>query len=125
MTSNKIKILIIDDEIMICKMFSGYLEDYGFYVKTAETGTKALEIVAEEKFDAAIVDMRLPDMIGNDFILKANEIQPGIRYFIHTGSLEYVIPGELINIGITKDFILHKPVSDMDEVYQKILKYTK
>lgn len=120
-----IRVLIVDDEVMICKMFSGYLEDYGFYVKTAENGEDGLKLVNDEKFDAAIVDMRLPDMIGNDFILKANQIQPDIKYFVHTGSLEYKIPQELKEIGLDNDSILHKPVADMNEVYKRILESTK
>ncbi len=124
MSDKELSVLILDDEEMICKLFKGYLEDFGFSVKTAETGADGLQLVSENSFDAAIVDMRLPDMVGNDFILKSHDINPKMKYFVHTGSLDYKIPEELLEIGVSEDSILHKPIADINEVYEKILEVT-
>jgi hypothetical protein len=66
--------------------------------------------------------MRLPDTTGNELIITANNIRSGIKYFIHTGSLEYHIPEELKKIGLNKDSIIYKPVHDLKEIYNKLLK---
>ena len=91
MNSKKIKIIVVDDEDLICQMLMDFLNDYGIAVEIAASGEEAIKMISENSYDAAIVDMRLPDMVGDDLILKANEIQPGIKYFVHTGSLDYVL----------------------------------
>lgn len=120
--ADKINVLIVDDEEMVGDMLKDFLEDCGFDVKTALTGKEGLGLVSKEKFNVAIVDMRLPDMIGNDFITQANEMHPGIKYFVHTGSHEYRLPEKLIAIGMSHESILYKPVTDMNEIFQAITK---
>ncbi len=122
MSPEDVKVLIVDDEDMVCRMLSGFLEDRGFTVKTALRGEDALELISGENFDAAIVDIRLPDMSGNDFILRADSIKPGIEFFVHTGSIDYLLPEELINLGMSEDSVLHKPIIDMNDITRAILK---
>jgi YesN/AraC family two-component response regulator len=118
--TDKLNVLIIDDEEMVGDMLKDFLEDCGFNVKTALTGKDGLDLVSEVKFHVAIVDMRLPDMIGNDFIIKANEMQSNIKYFVHTGSHEYRLPEKLISIGMSGESILYKPITDMNLILQAI-----
>ena len=58
------KILIVDDQANMCWILSKILEEAGYSVETAHTGSKALAIVARGGIAAAIVDYRLPDMNG-------------------------------------------------------------
>ncbi len=122
MDQEDIRVLIIDDEEIISSTLKDYLEDFNFSIDTADTGEGGLLCLQSAKFDAAIVDLRLPDMDGNDFILKSSRIQPDIEFFIHTGSIDYVIPPELIELGLSADSIIHKPVLDMDTIRDAILK---
>ncbi len=125
MDQKNVKVIIIDDENMVAEMLKDYLEDSGFSVSIAGTGEEGLEMIASENFDVAIVDMRLPDMIGNDFIRKAYIIKPEIRYFVHTGSLNYRLPDELIALGMDRNSILYKPVSDMSKITDAISELTE
>ncbi len=113
-------ILIVDDEEMVGDMLKDFLEDFGFDVKTALNGKDGLDLISKEKFHAAIVDMRLPDMIGNDFIIKADTIQSGIKYFVHTGSHEYRLPEKLKALGLSSETIIYKPILDMNIICQVI-----
>lgn len=124
MDNNELKIIVIDDEDAIRRMFEFFFQDCGCYIKTAENGKQGLQILTSEGFHAAIVDIRMPDMIGTDFILKAYEIRPETKYFIHTGLIYYNIPKELSDIGINEDFIIHKPVLDMYDIFKAIIKQT-
>jgi len=60
----KKKILIIDDEIVFCKLISRWLEKNNFKVVTVHTGESGLEMLANEKFDLLLVDTLLPGMDG-------------------------------------------------------------
>jgi two-component system alkaline phosphatase synthesis response regulator PhoP len=57
-------ILVVDDEPDIVRLLATYLEQDGFAIRTAETGTQALASVKEDKPDLIILDLMLPDLDG-------------------------------------------------------------
>jgi two-component system response regulator HydG len=63
-----IKILIVDDEILLRKALEGVLSSQGYVVKSCERGDKALDLVQKEFFDLALIDVRLPDVNGLDLL---------------------------------------------------------
>ena len=122
---SEIRVIIIDDEKMITKMLRGYLEDHGFAVRTAHTGEEGLAFLAREPFDAAIIDLRLPDMEGSEIIAKGMKLQPQIKCFIHTGSVDYMPSEDLISMGIDLESIIHKPILNMADICRMIEKKVK
>ena len=58
------KILVVDDEPMICNSCKEILEDDGYQVDLAYSGQEGLKKALEDRFDLAIVDMKMPDMNG-------------------------------------------------------------
>ncbi|HNW28235.1 MAG TPA: response regulator [Spirochaetota bacterium] len=120
--SGKATILIVDDEEHLQENLVAYLEDEGYAVVTAGDGESGLERIKSQKFDIGIIDMRLPGMDGNTFILKAHKVQPAMKYIIHTGSMTYSIPRALMEIGIGRDQVFLKPVIDMTTMVGTIQK---
>lgn len=118
--SKKPKILVVDDEPAIRESIKQFLIDLDYDVQTAETGEAALDLVSNNEFDIAIVDMRLPEMTGDMFILKASEIRKETQYLVLTGSVDYVINPELVRIGINSDQILQKPLVSLFKLAQSI-----
>ncbi len=57
-------ILVVDDEREIADLVAVYLGSEGFRVRECGTGAEALEQVAREKPDLAVLDVMLPDMNG-------------------------------------------------------------
>jgi len=106
-------ILILDDEEMVRENIQVFFEDEGYATLTASSGEEALKLLESNKVDVCIVDMRLPGMSGNDFILKANAAYPGTRCLIHTGSTNYKLPSALIDLGVTRDMVFIKPLRDL------------
>ncbi len=68
--AEKKRILVVDDDLGILRVFKSILEREGYVVETAETGMAALEKINHEKFDVCLVDVRLPDMDGTDILLN-------------------------------------------------------
>lgn len=120
--SGKASILIVDDEEHLQENLVAYLEDEGYTVVTADDGESGLERIRSRKFDIGIIDMRLPGMDGNTFIMKAHQVQPAMKYIIHTGSMTYSIPRALVEIGIGSDQVFLKPVIDMTTMVDTIRK---
>jgi DNA-binding response OmpR family regulator len=83
------KILLVDDDISILKSFKRILENKGYVVETAETGRDALEKIKKKKFNAYLVDVRLPDMDGTN-LLKAIKDPQTVKIIITGYSSEEV-----------------------------------
>jgi two-component system response regulator AtoC len=66
------KILIIDDEKLICWMLEQHLTKNGYEVTTADSAEKGMELVVEDPPDLLLLDNRLPDMSGLEMIEKLN-----------------------------------------------------
>jgi DNA-binding response OmpR family regulator len=112
-TGQSKKFLILDDEESIRQSIAAYMEDSGYVVFQASSAEEALEIIRANTVDEAVVDIRLPGMDGNSFMIEAKKILPDIKFVVHTGSADYVPPPEIRALGITSDRILIKPASDL------------
>jgi DNA-binding NarL/FixJ family response regulator len=114
-------LLIVDDEDILPDLIQDYLEDETeFMVRQAPSGEEGLELMDTIRPDICMVDIRLPGMNGNEFILNALKKIPGCKFIIHTGSIDYTIPPELQEIGITQQSILFKPVTGLHLYLEKI-----
>ncbi len=82
MNEDKKRILVIDDDVSILRVFKNILEKEGYLVETAETGKDALEKINNEKFDVCLVDVRLPDMDGTDLLLNMTNDSRTIKIII-------------------------------------------
>ncbi len=115
-----IRILVVDDEESIRESIGAFLEDYNFQVSLAESGEEALEVLKDSNYNLAIVDLRLPGISGESFMVQAHEILPGMKFIIHTGLVGYELSEELISLGITSNQIFFKPISDMTQLIDRI-----
>lgn len=105
--------LILDDEESIRQSIAAYMEDEGYRVFQAGSGEEAIEILKNNRIDEAVVDIRLPGMDGNTFMIQARQIHPGIKFIVHTGSADYIPPESVKALGITSSKILIKPANDL------------
>jgi len=71
------KILIVDDEPNVRLMYRSALESEGYELYEADSGANALDQCAARKYDAAILDLRMPGMDGLE--LLANMHARGIN----------------------------------------------
>ncbi|MEF9475889.1 MAG: response regulator transcription factor [Candidatus Mariimomonas ferrooxydans] len=58
-------ILVVEDEAKIAEIVKAYLKKEGFNVTVADTGQKALSVL-KKGFDLIVLDLRLPDISGED-----------------------------------------------------------
>ena len=111
--SPPIRVLVVDDEPSIRNSLLEFLEDCQFAVSAADSAESALELIDRTPIDVAIVDIRLPKLDGDSFILQAHQRFPRMRFMIHTGSVEYKLPEELKGFGVTHDSVFLKPQMDL------------
>jgi len=113
-------LLILDDEKGIRRSITEYMEDDGYIGFPAETGEEALEIVKNNQIDEAVVDISLPGIDGNTFMVEARKILPEIKFVVHTGSADYVPPDDVKKLGVGSSNILIKPSIDLNVLTQAL-----
>jgi DNA-binding NtrC family response regulator len=79
------KVLVVDDEQSILMLLKEALEKWGYQVRCANTGAEALEAVRGGLFDAALTDVRMPDMSGIDLLRAIKAHDESIEVVIMTG----------------------------------------
>jgi two-component system response regulator HydG len=72
----KARILIVDDNISLCKTMSFVLGRKGYAVATARDGPEAIEKVKETPFDVILMDLKMPVMDGVETHRRIKEIRP-------------------------------------------------
>jgi two-component system, NtrC family, response regulator len=78
-------VLIIDDDELICEMFSLMVEDLGHRASFERTLEKGFERASEEEFDVIFLDIRMPDGNGLDFLPRIHELPSSPEVIIITG----------------------------------------
>jgi DNA-binding NtrC family response regulator len=85
MASTSPKILLVDDEEKFLNSIAERLKLCGFDPLKASSGRQALALAQNNRFDLAIVDLKMPDMDGLVTITKLKEIIPELRSILLTG----------------------------------------
>ncbi|MDY6790240.1 MAG: sigma-54 dependent transcriptional regulator [Thermodesulfobacteriota bacterium] len=87
------KILIVDDELVMRKSLSGWLERDGHDVDTAESGEEAIEKIKETRFDLLLVDIKMEGISGLDVLKHVKESDPDVAVVMITayGSISTAI----------------------------------
>ncbi len=68
------KVLIVEDEKLIAKNISDYLQNSGFETIITDNGVSALEIFQNEKIDMLILDLMLPKLSGEEVCIEIRKV---------------------------------------------------
>ncbi len=64
------RILIVEDELVLSQQIEAFFSDKGFAVDTAQTGSNGYYLAKEFPVDVAIIDIGLPDFSGIELISR-------------------------------------------------------
>ncbi|MHB9155232.1 MAG: response regulator [Endomicrobiales bacterium] len=109
------KILIVDDESGITDVSNRILKSKGYSVMTAASGEEALEILENETFDLALIDLRMPGIDGMELLRRIKKLYPTTEVVIITAEVTIESAIESLKLGafdyILKPFNLSELVS--------------
>jgi len=92
-------VLAVDDEPNIVSALRRTLRSRGFTVHTALGGAEGLKVLDEQKVDAIISDMRMPEMTGAQFLQQARTKLPEAVRILLTGYADITSTIEAVNNG--------------------------
>lgn len=119
--SEKLKILVVDDNEEFCKNVTDILELRGYEVVSAYDGFKGLEAVKENGFDLVLMDVKMPVMDGVETYKKVKEIAPNTPVIMATAFAVEDLLKEALQQGAYGS--LKKPI-DFDQLFDLIQQAT-
>jgi DNA-binding response OmpR family regulator len=83
------RILVVDDERVLCELVARMLRAEGYVVVTACDGEAGWQLVTgtAEPFDLVVTDSRLPGISGRDLVQLLRDHNPALPIIHLTGSL--------------------------------------
>jgi DNA-binding NtrC family response regulator len=123
--NNKGSILIVDDETVVRDSLGKWFSEEGYAVETAATAREALLKLPSERWDLALVDIKMPGMDGLELQRKVHEVDPEIIIIIMTGYASVETAVQALKDG-AYDYIM-KPFDpdDLSHVISKALEHRR
>jgi PAS domain S-box-containing protein len=105
------RILLVDDEEVLAKMWCDILMDLGYMVTATTESTNALEICRNgpDQFDLVITDMTMPGLTGTNLSKEILRLRPDMPIILCTGFNELVTEEKAKAMGI-REFAM-KPLN--------------
>jgi DNA-binding NtrC family response regulator len=79
------RILVVDDDDIICQQLERLYTSSGYLVDIATTGEKALERLEKGDIDLVVTDIRLPGISGVELTVRMRENSPDVPVIVITG----------------------------------------
>jgi DNA-binding response OmpR family regulator len=102
------RILVVDDDVKLCRLIRDYLEPMGYQVEAAYDGNSGLSKALAEPFAALILDVMLPGMDGIE-VLRRLRAESSVPVLMLTGRGEE--PDRIIGLELGADDYLPKTFS--------------
>ena len=89
-------VLVVDDDSQLASALQWILADENFLVDVAFDGEEAMMKVKAHEYDAVICDLKMPKLRGDEFYLKAKDLQPSladpsIALFFNRHEVKYLV----------------------------------
>lgn len=114
------KIIVLDDEPIVCERLKPALEKKGFYVETYTQSKDVIDRVTQQKFDVLVTDLKMRKPDGLDVMDYVSQYSPSTKVIIITGFATVETATKAIKSGAV-DFIA-KPfrISQLRDLILKI-----
>ena len=113
------KILVVDDEPLVCDAVKMLLEFNGYEVITASNGSEALALLEQGGFYVVVTDYKMPGMNGDELALALKARRPGQPVVMLTAHAEMIKTTAVPLAGV--DQLVSKPfqLADLQDAIKK------
>ncbi len=101
-------VLVVDDDVPMQTLFKQFLKKAGFGRIVVGTGNEALSYAEKQKFDLVFLDLKLPDIPGDELYAKLKAQYPDLPIVIITGHPDSDILTKILSTGPVT--VLKKPI---------------
>ncbi len=86
LSRRRCKILVVDDTVLVCNVLKRQLCPLGIETVATADGRAALDMAANDHFDAVLIDLMMPAMSGEELIGHLGRRAPSLPCIIVTGN---------------------------------------
>lgn len=79
------RVLVVDDEPVVCQSVKRILEHRGFEVHPIMSGKEALRQLESTPYDLVVLDLKMPDMDGYEVLQAIKQRWPEVKVIVVTG----------------------------------------
>lgn len=84
-TEPRKRILILDDEPIVCKRLKPAFQKAGYEVETFTDSAQAMTRIEQARFDVVITDLKMEGVDGMHFLARVKEVAPDTGVVVITG----------------------------------------
>ncbi len=108
MNADEIRILIVDDEMIVRSSLKSWLEEDGYPIDTAASAEDALKMLQDHQYAILLLDIKMPGMDGIELLRRVKQVNPEVEVIMITAYATIESAVEAMKIGafdyITKPF---------------------
>lgn len=112
-------VMLVEDEKKTAEMLKQALESEGIDVLWVQDGKSAISEMKKGRFDLIILDLKLPEMSGDEVLENIRKIDSYVTVVVYTNYQEPPVMKKLINLGI-EGFISKGAAADLWETVEKV-----
>lgn len=114
----KEKILVIDDEVEVCRLLRDFLTREGYVVEYATLGSEGIKKFKTFKPRLVLLDVRMPEMSGVEVMKEIRKLDKKVGIIMATALVDQDVVDEAIKMGAS-DYII-KPF-DLEYLRKSVL----
>ncbi|MDX3909679.1 MAG: PAS domain S-box protein [Sphingobium sp.] len=99
-----LRVLAVDDDLLVLTNTSAMLEDLGHHVVQASCGSDALAVLGEQQVDLLLTDFAMPGMTGLQLAEAAQKLRPDLPVLLVSGYAEPPPEGAKVLLKLGKPF---------------------
>ncbi len=97
--ASKSKILVVDDELPVCKSIAGALASDEHLIETAQSAEQALEMQEKKAYEVIVTDLMMPGISGMDLLRAVKKKWPDTMMIMITGYPSIKTAVEAVKMG--------------------------
>src|SRR5690349_13103018 len=119
-TERIVRVLVVDDEPVLLKALEALLQKKGYAVTGLASPITATQRLAQEDFDVALLDVKMPDLSGLELLTAVKHRRPEVEVIMMTGHATVETALAAVKAG-AYDY-LTKPFDDVELVARAVAK---
>ncbi len=104
------RILVIDDDDVFCRMLVEILEEIGIEAACRTNGLDAYEMLTRDPYDLCIIDVRMPLVLGTELAAAIKEDHPSVKLILASAFADRALEDYARRKGI---LLLSKPFTKL------------
>ncbi len=117
------RILLVEDDILLAQSLVERLEDEGFHVDEADRGEDGLELADLYEYQVMILDLGLPDMRGDEVLMNLRSKNEHLPVLVLSGEADVEARLACLNAGaddyLTKPFNMAELVARLQALVRR------